>query len=186
MTNSPKGRALYSRRGLLALGLPAVVAVTPLGALARTRPARPRSLKFRHLHTGETLSTVYHADGRYQKDGLKEINWILRDWRTDEQAAMDHRLLDLLHRLHQVMDSTEPFEIISGYRSSKTNKMLANKSRGVAKKSLHMRAMAADISLPGRDLENLYWAARTLKRGGTGFYAKSGFIHVDCGRVRFW
>ena len=95
-------------------------------------------------------------------------------------------LYDLLHRLHQVMDSTEPFEIISGYRSSKTNKMLANKSRGVAKKSLHMRAMAADISLPGRDLENLYWAARTLKRGGTGFYAKSGFIHVDCGRVRFW
>ena len=49
-----------------------------------------------------------------------------------------------------------------------------------------MKAMAADINLPGRDLRTLYRAARSLKRGGAGIYTKSGFIHVDSGRVRYW
>ena len=25
-----------------------------------------------------------------------------------------------------------------------------------------------------------------LKAGGVGIYAKSGFVHVDTGRVRYW
>ncbi len=163
-----------------------MAALTPIGALAHVRVASSRSLKFHSLHTGEKLETVYFADGRYLGGPLDEINWILRDWRTGEQAAIDRRLLNLLQALRGEMGSSEPFDIISGYRSDRTNRMLAGKSRGVAKKSLHMKAMAADVSLPGCDLRVLYRAARALKLGGVGFYPKSGFIHVDCGRVRFW
>jgi uncharacterized protein YcbK (DUF882 family) len=176
----------YSRRGFLTLAAPAIVALTPLRSLAHSRAAPERSLNFHNLHTGDRLEAVYHAEGRYLADAIADINWILRDWRTDEQAAMDHRLLDLLHQLHGVMDSSQPFEIISGYRSPRTNRKLASRSRGVAKRSLHMRAMAADVSLPGRDLSTLCRAAKSLRRGGVGFYPKPGFIHVDSGHVRSW
>jgi uncharacterized protein YcbK (DUF882 family) len=56
----------------------------------------------------------------------------------------------------------------------------------VAKKSLHMRGMAIDISLPGRKLTDLRDAAWKLQKGGVGYYQKSGFVHVDVGRVRRW
>ncbi len=174
------------RRALLRVALPAVAAMTPLGALARAVPAKPRRLKLHNLHTGENLVTVYHADGRYLAEPLGEIDWMLRDWRTDERTAMDRRLLDLLHALHLEMDSTRPFEIISGYRSPATNSMLVKRNGGVARKSLHMKAMAADVRLPDRDLGTLYRAARRLKLGGVGIYRKADFIHVDTGRVRYW
>lgn len=186
MTRSGTDACNLSRRGLIKLGLPVVVALTPLGALAHGRHPPKRSLSFHNLHTGERLTTVYYADGRYLGGALAEIDRILRDWRTDEQTRMDPRLLDLLHHLNGVMDSDQPFQIISGYRSPKTNAKLASQNRGVAKKSLHLRGMAADVSLPGRDLGALCRAAKSLRRGGVGLYPKSGFIHVDCGRVRSW
>ena len=64
--------------------------------------------------------------------------------------------------------------------------MLRRKGRGVAKKSLHMRGMAVDVALPGRDLRQLYRAAKSLQAGGVGIYPGPGFIHLDSGRVRSW
>jgi len=64
--------------------------------------------------------------------------------------------------------------------------LLSAKSKGVAKKSYHMRGMAMDIAIPGVDLLDLRNAAKSLKLGGVGYYPKSGFIHVDTGRVRSW
>jgi uncharacterized protein YcbK (DUF882 family) len=84
------------------------------------------------------------------------------------------------------MESGAPFHVFSGYRSPKTNSELAQLSNGVAKKSLHMRGMAADVRLPGRALSDLKHAAASLKLGGVGYYPKSDFIHVDVGRVRYW
>ena len=175
-----------SRRRFLALTAPAVVCATSLSGIARAAVPSDRRLKLYNIHTGEQLTTVYFAEGNYQRDGLAEINHILRDWRTEEVHAMDHGLLDFMHDLHARMDSSEPFHIISGYRSPKTNAKLNAKSKGVAKKSLHMRGMASDVALPKRDIGKLREVALSMKRGGVGFYPKSGFIHVDTGRVRFW
>ena len=175
-----------SRRRVLSLGTPLFLSCGLLPTLAQAAINPERKLSFLNLHTGETVETVYHADGQYVAEGLADIDHILRDWRTGEAAAMDRRLLDLLHDLRRGMDSTEPFHVISGYRSPKTNQQLSSKSNGVAKKSLHMRGMAIDISLPGRDLTKLRDKALALKRGGVGYYRKSGFIHVDVGRVRRW
>jgi uncharacterized protein YcbK (DUF882 family) len=100
---------------------------------------------------------------------------------------MDPQLFDLLYALRRRVDSQQPFNLISGYRSPSTNATLAAKSNGgVAKRSLHMQGRATDIALPDRDLKALHKTALALKAGGVGLYSKSGFLHVDTGRVRQW
>ena len=173
-------------------------AVLRLAALAATLPwARhaaaegaaevdPHALAFRNLHTGETVDVVYRADGQLDQGSLREIDWVLRDFRTGEARQIDRRLLDLLWRLRSALDTTEPYEVISGYRSPATNAMLRREGRGVARGSLHTRAMAIDMRVPDRPLTTLRDAALALRLGGVGFYPASGFVHVDVGRVRFW
>jgi uncharacterized protein YcbK (DUF882 family) len=183
----PAGLAL-TRRGFMA-GLAGTAAATALPApQAWALPALPpvRDLAFRSLHTGETFRAAYVVGGLYDPVALAGIDTVLRDWRTGESRAMDRRLLDFLFALRRRLDTDAPFEVISGYRSPKTNAKLAAKSGGVAKRSLHMRGMAIDIHLPGRPLADLHRAALALKAGGVGLYSKSGFVHVDTGRVRRW
>ena len=162
-------------------------------ALAAAGPAlagiggRPeRTLAFRHLHTEEIVRATYWADGAWQLDGLRAINHVLRDFRTDEVADMDIRLVELLHKLAAKLEPDQPFEVISGYRSPKTNAKLASRSKGVAKRSLHMRAMAVDIRLPETNLAKLGRVAMDLQGGGVGYYPRSDFIHMDTGSVRYW
>ncbi len=84
------------------------------------------------------------------------------------------------------LGGAQPFHVISGYRSPRTNAMLHAKSNGVATHSLHIVGKAIDIRLPGRALPDLRDAALALRRGGVGYYPKSDFVHVDTGRVRRW
>jgi uncharacterized protein YcbK (DUF882 family) len=56
----------------------------------------------------------------------------------------------------------------------------------VAKASLHMRAEAIDVRLPGTSTAALRNAAMALRLGGVGYYPASDFIHVDVGRLRRW
>ena len=79
-----------------------------------------------------------------------------------------------------------PFEIISGYRSPKTNAMLRSNSSAVAKKSLHMSGQALDIQVADVPISRLRDVAIKLKAGGVGYYPKSKFVHVDSGRFRTW
>jgi uncharacterized protein YcbK (DUF882 family) len=85
-----------------------------------------------------------------------------------------------------VLDTTEPYEVISGYRSPATNAMLRRAGRGVARGSLHVQAMAIDVRIPDTPLTALRDAALGLRLGGVGYYPSSGFVHVDVGRVRRW
>jgi uncharacterized protein YcbK (DUF882 family) len=177
------------RRSLLRATLGGVISIaaTPAmaAAVARSGPGH-RSLSFLHLHTGERLSVPYWEGGRYDPDALSEIDTLLRDFRTGEKTSMDVGLLDFLHRLRTILASDQPFEIISGYRSPRTNARLAAKSGGVAKRSYHMQGRAIDIRLPGRRLRDLRRAALDLRLGGVGYYGRSNFLHLDTGRVRFW
>ena len=145
-----------------------------------------RSLALHNLHTDERVRATFWADGAWQPKGLDAINHILRDYRTGDIRAIDPDLLDLMHRLATLVGTDGPFEIISGYRSPRTNSQLARNSSGVAKKSLHMEGMAVDLRLPGVKLASLRRAAISLQSGGVGYYPKSGFIHIDTGRVRYW
>jgi len=140
-----------------------------------------------NIHTGESKNAIYWADGEYIAEEIESLNRLLRDFRTGEVHPIDIGLFDLLHDLKaEFTGSEKPYHIISGYRSPKTNSRLRRHSKGVAKHSLHMEGRAIDINLPGVDLAHLRLAARLMKRGGVGYYPKSGFVHVDTGRVRYW
>ncbi|MHB8473710.1 MAG: DUF882 domain-containing protein [Gammaproteobacteria bacterium] len=174
------------RRNFLKLGVFAAAGLLAAPAFAKIGPLRDRPLAFYNMHTGESLRTDYWAAGRYVPEGLAEINYILRDHRTNEVKAIDPALLDLLYALQRNLGSRQAFHIISGYRSPATNAFLHAHSNGVATHSLHMDGMAADIFLPDRSLHTLRAAAVELGRGGVGYYPASNFVHVDVGRVRYW
>jgi uncharacterized protein YcbK (DUF882 family) len=174
-----------SRRGVLRLGLAGAFGLSAIPGWARSAAA-PRGLALRSLHTGEFLDTVYWSDGRYVPEALARIDWVLRDHRTEEVNRIDRRLVDLLAALRGVLETGEPFHVISGYRSPATNAWLAHTTGGVSRRSLHVEGMAIDIRVPGRSLRALRDAAVSLGGGGVGFYPASEFVHVDVGRVRFW
>jgi uncharacterized protein YcbK (DUF882 family) len=176
-----------SRRWALAGGLALMAGATPLAAKAAlTQGSTERSLTLHHLHTGEKLKVTYYGGGWYNPDALHELSHFLRDFRTNEMVEVDRDLFDLLHALHQRLDTNEPYEIISGYRSPETNAMLARTTRGVAAHSLHTVGMAVDVRVPGRRMQHVYAAARNLQLGGVGYYPRSDFVHLDVGRVRTW
>jgi uncharacterized protein YcbK (DUF882 family) len=179
------GASRVSRRRFLGLGaLGGAGLLRPTTSVASATGAR--TLAFHNLHTGEFTRAAYWIDGRYVADALTGFDWLLRDYRTDEVREIDRRLLDVLSALSGTLDAREPWEVISGYRSPATNAKLAATTTGVAAASLHVEGMAIDVRLPGRSLETLRDSARSLQRGGVGYYPRSGFVHVDVGRVRCW
>ena len=175
------------RRAFLKLGgAAAIAAAFPGLVFGSTDRVYEKSLSFYNIHTGESLRSTYWAEGVYIPESLEEINRILRDYRTGTEIAMDTKVLDLLHAVRTRVGSKQPFQVISGYRSPKTNAMLNKATAGVAKKSLHMQGKAIDINLPGTELAMLRKAAMHEKAGGVGYYPASNFVHVDSGRVRHW
>lgn len=173
-----------SRRGLVLAASACIGLAGAAPALARGAPER--RLVIHHQHTGEWLRTVYFADGRYQDDGLHEINRVLRDWRTEQVKVIDPRVLDIVYYLQQRLALAGPLEVVCGYRSPATNAMLRRRSRGVAKDSLHMAGKAIDIGFKGPTLAAVHRAALELGAGGVGYYPASGFIHLDSGAPRQW
>ena len=129
---------------------------------------------------------MYREGGKYLDDALAAIDHLLRDHRTDDVVPIDRALLDNLASLREMLDTTEPFHVISGYRSPATNAKLAAASDGVARKSLHLQGRAIDIRMPGRELEQVRRAALAMNAGGVGYYRRSDFVHLDTGRVRTW
>jgi uncharacterized protein YcbK (DUF882 family) len=176
-----------SRRRALGLLAGGAVGVAFAGdALAATAIDSERRLAFVHTHTGETLDLIYAAANGYDAKSLIKVNELLRDFRTSDVHVIDPKLLDLLHALARSARSSEPFHVISGYRSPRTNSALRAHSSGVAKYSLHMEGKAIDIRLPGVTLSRVRDKALGLARGGVGYYPGSDFVHVDTGRVRAW
>lgn len=147
-----------------------------------------RRLAFRNTHTGESFSGVYRVGDKYLPDAFSQINMVMRDFRTNQQYPMDPRVLDIVYTVQRMTGQHRPLEIISGYRSPKTNNMLRGKSKrsGVAKKSLHMQGKAIDLRMEGFSTKRLRDIAVSLNAGGVGYYSKSDFVHLDSGDVRNW
>jgi uncharacterized protein YcbK (DUF882 family) len=162
--------------------------VLATGGLSGTAQAETRTLSFKQLHTGETVTITFKRNGRYDREGLKQINYILRDWRRNESTTMDPALLDLVWEVRNAVGSKAPIYVLSGYRSPVTNAMLRSRSRGVAKYSQHMVGKALDFYLPDIPLKTLRETALKFQRGGVGYYPTSGspFVHMDTGNVRHW
>ncbi len=179
-----------TRRALVG-GLTAVTAMAAAPAFAYAPALLKGAGDFRSLalvndRTGERINTVYWADGEYIPDALEAFNHILRDWREDLVYQMDPHALDILSLTLRLLDCGEPFGIVSGYRSPKTNAMLRRRRRGVAKNSYHMKGMAVDITLMSRSVRAINRAGLALGAGGVGRYSRAHFVHLDSGPVRRW
>ena len=168
---------------------PAVIGIAVAGtSLAADSAAGTRTLSFYNIHTKESVTITFKKDGKYLSEGLSQINHIMRDWRRDEPTKMDAKLIDTIWEIYQDVGATKPIQLISGYRSRKTNARLRRRGGGQARKSQHILGKAADIHFPGVSVKKLRNSALVREVGGVGYYPKSGipFVHVDTGRVRNW
>jgi uncharacterized protein YcbK (DUF882 family) len=145
-----------------------------------------RRIKMYSGRTGESIDTIYWIEGDYIKDALTEINYFMRDWRTDQKVTIDKRTIDIMAASHNLLDVNEPYMMLSGYRSPSTNAMLRRRSRRVARNSLHMKGQAADLRLKSRSVSQMATAAKACAAGGVGKYSRSNFVHMDCGPIRTW
>lgn len=179
----------FTRRGLLGVFAATAVVAAPTysNAFGLLRGAGDiRRIRMYSGRTGEMMDTIYWIEGEYIPEVAKEINHFMRDWRTDEKTKIDLRNVDIMAAAHRLMDVSEPYMLLSGYRSPATNAMLRSKSRGVAKSSLHMKGQAADLRLKSRSVGQMAKAAVAVQAGGVGRYSRSNFVHMDCGAVRTW
>jgi uncharacterized protein YcbK (DUF882 family) len=178
-----------SRRGLLGVfaATALVAAPTYTNAFGLLKGAGDiRRIRMYSGRTGESIDTIYWIEGEYIPEVVKEINHFMRDWRSDDVVKMDPRNFDIMAAAHRLMDVNEPYMLLSGYRSPRTNAMLRSKSGGVAKNSLHMKGQAADLRLSSRSVGQMAKAAAACSAGGVGKYSRSNFVHMDCGPVRSW
>lgn len=184
---TPDSAKPMTRRRFLQGGAVVCGAIGGLAALPSFAAASaPRSLRFVHTHTGETLTASYFDGSGYDDGCLNAVNVLLRDFRTGESHRIDPTLLDVLYDLQVLADHDAHYEVISGYRSPQTNAMLHQRSSGVAEHSQHILGKAIDVRLSGFSTRTLSAHARSLSRGGVGFYASSDFVHLDTGRIRYW
>ena len=192
--DTPMVRAMAHHSGDLFMGRRQFItaaacnaALFVLGAPLVSRAAQiPRTLSFFHTHTGERLSIEYGDSVGYNTDALATIDQFLCDFRTGEVHPIDPKLLDQLASISNIFGKRGVFEVISGFRSQKTNQLLRNRSSNVAKRSLHMTGQAIDVRLTGVQTGKLRQCALKQQCGGVGYYPKSDFVHLDTGRVRFW
>lgn len=179
----------FTRRGLLGAFAATAIAAAPTfsNAAGFLRGAGDiRRLSIYSQKTGERVDTIYWIDGEYITDALAEINYLMRDWRNNQIKGIDTRTIDIMAAAHNIMDTTEPYLLLSGFRSAATNAMLRRTSRNVAKNSLHIKGQAADLRLGSRSVKQISKAAASCHAGGVGRYYGSNFVHMDCGDVRTW
>lgn len=153
---------------------------------ASARETIGHEISIRNAHTGERFQGVYRIGNYYVPAAFRKINRVMRDHRTGDIIPIDPELIDTLARVQRDCRCGQALEILSGYRSPKTNNMLRRNTRGVAKNSYHTKGQAADIRVPGSSTKKVRNTARALRVGGVGYYPRSGFVHVDTGDVRSW
>lgn len=143
-------------------------------------------ISFRHNRTGESFNGVYRVGNKYLPEAFDQISYILRDARNNEVFPIDPRTVDIMYVLQRMLDTNQPFQVLSGYRSPRTNALLARASYGVARNSLHMTGQAIDIRMEGASSRRIKNYATDLHAGGVGYYPHSDFVHIDSGNFRTW
>jgi len=151
-----------------------------------TRKKKREILTLHNIHMNQTFHAEFYDGQRYNITGLFQVDKALMDYRAWQIARIDLKLVNLLYEINRFVGLDHKINVISGYRSPSTNRYLRRHSRGVAKKSYHMKAQAADIHIPGIRLSKLRSIVRSIGAGGVGYYPRSNFVHVDVGPVRSW
>ncbi len=147
-----------------------------------------RTVVFSDRHTDESGSFTYMVNGVYDPAVLDKLNWFMRDWRLNESTKMDPRLFDIIWEVYRESGSTQPVDVLSGYRSPQTNAMLRRRSHQVAQYSQHMEGKAIDAHFVDVSTARIRDIAMRMEEGGVGFYPSGAtpWVHIDSGSVRYW
>ena len=145
-----------------------------------------KTLKLYNVHLNKMFYAPFFEKNYYKLSGLFEVNKAFIDYRAKEMIRVDVKLVNLLYEIKQHLGYDKQFNIVSGYRSPRTNAALSKRREGVAKHSYHIKGQAVDIYVPNVSLRRLKDVAMGLRKGGVGYYPRSNFIHVDVGPVRSW
>jgi uncharacterized protein YcbK (DUF882 family) len=184
--------AVVWRKGALArlLAAPALLAFAfaPSSTESAIANGDTRSISLSNSHTNESGTFTYMVDGAYDSAVLEKLNWFLRDWRLNEPTKMDPKLFDIVWEVYRESGSTQPIDVLSGYRSPQTNAMLRRRSRQVAEHSQHMQGKAMDAHFIDVGTATIRDIAMRMQAGGVGFYptGSTPWIHIDSGTVRYW
>ena len=144
-------------------------------------------LALRSVHTGEEMNLVVPKSLNVSNSAIAKFSHICRDWRYNQAQNMDPGLVQILAKIcDESKDDTRSIsvEILSGFRTHRTNEMLRRRSIMVAKNSYHKLGKALDFRLPGIDLSKTKTSADRYAYGGLGVY--KNFIHIDTGPQRRW
>jgi uncharacterized protein YcbK (DUF882 family) len=147
-----------------------------------------RTLSLTDQNTNEAGTFTYMVNGSYDMATLEKLNWFLRDWRLNEQTKMDPKLFDILWEVYRESGSSQPIDVLSGYRSPSTNAMLRRRSRQVAEHSQHMQGKAIDAHFVDVGTATIRDITMRMQAGGVGFYpvGNTPWVHIDSGSVRYW
>jgi uncharacterized protein YcbK (DUF882 family) len=169
--------------GLVTTGFLSCGLIKPALAVPNTGAHR---VYFRNNRTGESFNGVYRVGDKYLPEAFDQMTHLLRDTRNGETFPIDPRMIDIIYVVQKTLGTNEPYQVLSAYRSPRTNAMLAKVSYGVARHSLHMTGQAIDVRLDGESTGAIRKVATKLHAGGVGYYPKSGFVHLDSGNFRTW
>jgi len=172
----------FFKKSFFAVFVTAVLAV----GLSTGARAEIRTLSLYSVNSKESLTVTYKKDGRYIPSAMRKLNRFFRDWRNDKVTRIDPVTIDLLWELYQDLGAKKPARIISAHRSAATNAMLRRIGRKVARRSTHITGKAIDVVFPDVPLSRLRGSALARRIGGVGYYPRSGFVHIDSGKVRNW
>lgn len=147
----------------------------------------PLAVAMQNANTGERLFLDLPASLELGWMQRRRLNHFMRDWREDKVKKIDPAIVqDLLEICGAFATPGTPTDVTinSGYRSQKTNEMLRQRSRQVARNSLHVEGKAIDFALPGVSQRQLSAVAHKVCHGGVGTYGT--FVHIDSGSTRRW
>jgi uncharacterized protein YcbK (DUF882 family) len=187
----PDGQARWRGGRKLAI-LVGVALYAFIRAPQSTQPAvadgDTRTITFVNNHTNESGSFTFRRNGGYDQAELDKLNWFMRDWRLNEPTKMDPRLFDVIWEVYRDSGSSQPIDVLSGYRSPQTNAMLRRRSRQVAEHSQHMQGKAIDAHFLDVGPAAIRDVAMRMQEGGVGFYpiGSTPWVHIDSGTVRYW
>ena len=154
---------------------------------------RPRTLSVTRPASGEKAKVLYWKDGEIIDSAYQELCHLMRDVNGKETAPIDPKLFETLWGAQAFIERygmVQPLEILSGYRTAKSNARLIEQGIPAARQSLHLHGKAADIRIASLNPEVLGELVRSFRQGGVGFYyrasANGGWIHADTGVKRSW
>ena len=148
---------------------------------------RRLTLLLRNVHTKEEINLAIPKSLEASKITIKKFDHICRDWRYNRVKTMDPQLLSILAKIceESTQDKTPILvNVLSGFRTEKTNEMLRRKSALVAKNSFHKIGKALDFCLPNVSAHKVKDSAYLHAFGGLGVY--KNFLHIDTGPERRW